>query len=75
MFKREEDETRRSSVQKSASGILSSLAEISKVVAPQTDKGGATITKNFESLLRQPPLTASTYGSYANDDAIATVRT
>ena len=78
MFKRDtEEETRRSSVQKSASGIFSSLAEINKVMAPQTtDKGGATNTKNFESLLRQPPLTSSNYASsYANKGATtATVR-
>ena len=66
MFKRDEDEKRTSTVQRSTSGILSSLTtELGKGVvasnsysnSPKTRGGGATITKNFESLIRQPSLT------------------
>ena len=65
VFKRDEDEKRTSTVQRSTSGILSSLTtELGKGVvasnsysnSPKT-RGGATITKNFESLIRQPSLT------------------
>ena len=65
VFKRDEDEKRTSAVQRSTSGILSSLTtELGKGVvasnsysnSPKT-RGGATITKNFESLIRQPSLT------------------
>jgi hypothetical protein len=66
VFKRDEDEKRTSTVQRSTSGILSSLTtELGKGVvasnsysnSPKTRGGGATIAKNFESLIRQPSLT------------------
>ena len=56
VFKREEDESP-SYVQRSTSGILSSLNDIGRTVTSSSPRTESVVTKNFESLLRQPSLT------------------